>query len=247
MKRNKGGAVMKRNKGGAVMKRGKRLLIVATAAIVFSLVLILVPVMGPLLPAQAAITWTRSDTNPVLEEGTSGAWDAAGVGAASVIKDGSTYKMWYTGLATGPVPAFGYATSSNGRSWTKDTANNPVLTKGSGTDFDEEGVGSGTVIKDGSTYKMWYTGYTDAGSNNVPAIGYATSSNGISWTKSGSNPVLTKGTSGAWDDAGVLSAIVIKESDTSYKMWYTGRAAEGDIGNLQLGYATSSNGVSWAR
>jgi predicted GH43/DUF377 family glycosyl hydrolase len=232
------------------------ILTIMIGAIVLSLVLILVPISSQILPVQAAISWTKYTVNPVLEED-SGEWDGGGVGAACVIIDGSTYKMWYTGLhADGPQPAIGYATSSNGKSWTK-YGTNPVLTKGDSgawdegrvTGFlslvmDEAGVGLCSVIKESDTsYKMWYTGCKDS----IPSIGYATSSDGITWLKDTvNNPVLQKGSPGAWDDAGVLSPCVIKE-DGTYKMWYSGRVDDGGIGNLQIGYATSTNGINWTK
>lgn len=228
------------------MKRN-RSLVILVVAIVLGLASILFPVSSQVSPAQAAITWTRYSGNPVLEED-SGEWDEGGVGAACVIRDGSTYKMWYTGLHVGPWPEIGYATSSDGKSWTKYGAN-PVLTKGTSGTWDDEGVGSCCVLwdADDSLYKMWYTGTPGSDGSAIPAIGYATSSNGIAWTKSGSNPVLSAGTSGEWDDAGVLSPCVIKESATSYKMWYSGRAADSVLGSLQIGYATSTDGVNWVK
>ena len=98
------------------MKRNKRLVILVVAIV---LGLALVPISSQVSPVQAAIEWTKYYNNPVLEEDTG--WDEGGVGAASVILDGSTYKMWYTGLDPGfpPVPAIGYATTGNGTSWAK--------------------------------------------------------------------------------------------------------------------------------
>ena len=146
------------------------------------------------------------------------------------------------------MPEIGYATSDNGMSWSKYGAN-PVLIKGTSGAWDDEGVGSSCVIwdDDDNLYKMWYTGTPDNSSGATPGIGYATSPDGVDWTKYGTEPVIQAGSSGAWDDAGVLSPNVIKESDTSYKMWYSGRSADGGIGNLRIGYATSPDGVNWTK
>jgi len=225
------------------MKRNKNL-VMLVVAIGFGLTLMLVPISSQVSPVQAAITWSKYSLNPVLEEGDPGDWDVAGVGAACVILDGNTYKMWFTGVSAGPGLAIGYATSSNAASWTKDTTNNPVLT-GSLGEWDEDGVGSCCVIKESDTsYKIWYTGCKDY----TAAIGYATSSDGIVWTKSASNPVL-EGSLGEWDEDGVLSPCVTKESDTSYKLWYTGRTDDtlDTVGSIQIGYATSSDGINWVK
>jgi len=225
------------------MKRDKHL-IVLVGALIFGLILVLAPVSSWVSPVQAAITWSKYSLNPVLEEGGPGGWELAGVGSACVILDDDTYQMWFSGVDAGPGLAIGYATSSNAASWTKDTANNPVL-EGSTGEWDEDEVGSCCVVKESDTsYKMWYTGCKGYDA----AIGYATSSDGISWVKSGNNPVL-EGSTGEWDGDGVLSPCVIKESDTSYKMWYTGRIDDilDTVGSIQIGYATSNDGVNWVK
>nr|MDO8134773.1 hypothetical protein [Candidatus Njordarchaeum guaymaensis] len=101
-----------------------------------------------------------------------------------------------------------------GSGWTK-SGSNPVLSPGPLGVWDDENVADPCVIRDASTYKMWYSGF-DGGSWR---IGYATSSDGITWTKHPGNPVLDLGTSGSWDDAGVSTPWVIKE-DSTYMMWY---------------------------
>jgi len=102
-------------------------LITLVGVLVFGVILVLTPVSGWVSPVQAAVTWSKYSLNPVLEEGDPGGWELAGVGSACVILDGNTYQMWFTGVGAGPGLAIGYATSNNAASWTKDTANNPVL------------------------------------------------------------------------------------------------------------------------
>lgn len=124
--------------------------------------------------------------------------------------------------------------------FTKATASNPVVNKGAAASWDEGGVYSPSVLWYSSTYQMWYTGvdalYTSS------AIGYATSTNGTSWIKYGSNPVLTKGTAGTWEGGGVSFACVVPDGG-GFKMWYTGSGQ----GKRRIGYATSSDGTTWAR
>jgi len=120
-----------------------------------------------------------------------------------------------------------------GSGWTKHTYN-PVLY--AALSWETHGVFGPFVMKDGSTYKMWYTA-TDI--FDVARIGYATSSDGISWTKN-PNAVLDVGSTGQWDSWGVYYPWVIKEASDSYKMWYAGTpdGLRGDIG-----LATSTNGI----
>ena len=227
------------------MNRSKRLILVTTA-IVSSLILAMVPMITQVSPAQAAITWTRyGGVFDLLPEG---------VGAASVIEDGATYKMWYTHGTSdftidGTTVAIGYATSPNRVTWTSE--NSTVLDGTGGGAWDDDSVGSPSVIKDGTTYKMWYTGGTTDGSlsGTVPAIGYATSPDGITWTKH-TGAVLDGTGGGSWDDDGVGSPCVIYDSDDGkYKMWYTGGTTGGAPATTEpaIGYAYSDNGTDWTK
>jgi predicted GH43/DUF377 family glycosyl hydrolase len=184
----------------------------------------------------------------------------------SVIKDGSTYKMWFTGdnpWVAGWRTFLGYATSPDGIDWTvydgPQTDHSVMVLGGTGT-FDFEAVLQPTVIKDDSTYKMWYTGSATLNNVHHYRIGYATSTDGIVWTR-----VAGSGTGGSVIDVGTpyrapdddlgdpgyvgdldstyaWSPTVIKDGST-YKMWYSGH--DGSL--WSIGYATSTDGVSWTK
>jgi predicted GH43/DUF377 family glycosyl hydrolase len=89
---------------------------------------------------------------------------------------------------------------------------------------------------------MWYYGMA---SWIWPRIGYATSPDGINWTKYAGNPVLGPGTS-SWEAGGVLTGSVIPY-EGGYKMWYYGGTLSGLNGPLKMGYATSIDGISWQK
>jgi predicted GH43/DUF377 family glycosyl hydrolase len=182
------------------------------------------------------VNWTREATNPVLALGSPGTWDDESVAQAAVIKDGGVYKMWYSGN-DGSVGRIGYATSTDGISWNKDSLNNPVLEPDVGQ-WDGNFAHMCTVIKDGSTYKMWYSGANDFMTSH--RIGYATSTDGITWVKYAGNPVLEPVHAGTWDDVQVWFPYVVKEGST-YRMWYGGY----DGYSTRIGYATSLDGISW--
>jgi predicted GH43/DUF377 family glycosyl hydrolase len=115
---------------------------------------------------------------------------------------------------------------------------NPVVIPTNG--WEVNGVGTACVIWDTTIYKMWYAGLNGS---MVPAIGYATSDDGINWDKEGSTAVFTGGPT--WDDFGVGGPCVIKDESAlpiRYKMWYTGLDS-----NLKptIGYATSEDGIVW--
>ena len=125
--------------------------------------------------------------------------------------------------------------------WTKD-ANNPIMSGGaSGTWNRHVFMPSVLYNPDSTRYEMWYG--TSIGPPWRPyRIGFAISTDGISWSKHPS-AVLTP-TAGAWDEATVEAPMVILENGT-YKMWYTGwNNAEDSTG---IGYATSPDGITWAK
>jgi hypothetical protein len=133
------------------------------------------------------INWTCYASNPVIGQG----WTQI----HGMTKSGATYVTYLVNVSTSNVDRF---TSSDGITWT--LANSNVLT------HNTQGWESGTLVNpfvflDGGTWTMLYQSAT-AGSG-FP-MGLATSSDGITWTKYVSNPVLTnaagaiEGISGVW-------------------------------------------------
>ena len=201
------------------------------------------------------IIWTKHP-DPVLEPGGSGSWDSYTVELGSVIWSGSLYLMWYAGGPFGSSPvAVGLATSPDGISWSKYTGN-PVM-RGSSGGVATRGMTSQGFLKypyvisvDGA-YKMWYT--QGAGTSSS-SIFYASSNDGISWTKR-SSPVLTPSSNPHdWDAVAVYSPTVIYDGST-YWMWYSGEDPPSTAINpgavlasapvWLTGYATSKDGLSW--
>lgn len=228
------------------MNRNTHLMILARLTLSFFLLL---AILGTQLPTLAKTqlsapnvpsNWTKLPGNPVLTHGTTLQWDDQWVWGPSVILDGSTYKMWYVSYGQVSISRkIGYATSPDGITWTK-VATGPVLSPGtSAGDWDVAGVSYPTVIKDGSTYKMWFNGVDLAG---IGRVGYATSADGITWTKYAGNPVMNVGTSGSWDSTYVGMPSVIKVG-TTYMLWYRGGSATGGA----IGFATSPDGIAWTK
>jgi uncharacterized repeat protein (TIGR01451 family) len=179
-----------------------------------------------------------------LQSGSSGNWDDDGVVVSFVLVEGGVFKMWYTGRGTtGPVNQIGYATSPDGSVWTKH-AGNPVMSVGAVGQWDSARVREASVVHLGSTYHMWYGG-TD--NHPIYRIGYATSPDGLAWTKNAANPVLGVGAANAWDDTTVYAPQVVHYGGT-FHMWYS--AGDGPNNNAwQLGYASScdQDGVNWVK
>lgn len=186
--------------------------------------------------------WRFYSGNPVLTAGAYGEWDQKHVGNAMVIKDEGMYKMWYAGTDLNGTERIGYATSTDGITWRKD-ANNPVLEPEPGT-WEGGGVFGPYVIKEGHTYKMWYSAWVEAVGGG---IGYATSPDGINWIKSGENPVLKQGGPGSWDQGFIALPVVIVDRG-KYLMWFVGEAGfTPRTAFAQTGFAMSDDGIHWKR
>ncbi|UCF07613.1 MAG: winged helix-turn-helix transcriptional regulator, partial [Thermoplasmata archaeon] len=85
---------------------------------------------------------------------------------------------------------------------------------------------------------MWYGGCCGSYSRT----GYASSDNGVIWTKYRANPVLDIGFRGTWDDMQSAAPAVLQHGST-YHMWYSGH----DGKNYRIGYATSPDRSSWVK
>jgi predicted GH43/DUF377 family glycosyl hydrolase len=177
-------------------------------------------------------------------------YDSLGVATPSVIKDGATYKMWFTGQGDNPpatAQAIGYAESQDGITWTRPFTT-PVFT-GQGPPSNDRFVAEPTVLKEGPLYRMWYAGYREVQGRQLGDIYYATSTDGVTWRRENRTregvvlPVLGVGTPGTWDDLDVRPGRVIRDG-ALLVMYYTGRSQRGGVG---IGRATSTDGLIWTK
>lgn len=169
------------------------------------------------------IDWFKYSSNPVVKAGPE-AYDQNGAGHGSVLNDGGTYKLWYhAGGDKGAIIAF--ATSPDGYNWTKQ---GPVFTPD--PDSWDKGLWGPSVLKLEGVYWMWYSAGWWQGS---PAIGVATSTNGMDWNRVGLTPVITE--EGAIGDPHVLF------ENGTFKMWYT------NFDDGVINYAESDDGVTWSK
>jgi predicted GH43/DUF377 family glycosyl hydrolase len=231
-----------------------------------------------LVVTDGGVGWKRTLVDAVLTEGAG--WDAGGVGMPCVVEEaGGTYKMWYSAADSVPTNydellaanvGIGLATSNDGITWTPH-AGNPVLTKtGGATDPDGAFAGAACVLKENTTYTMWYTGARlDSFSGFdyvVPNICCATSNDGIAWNRLGLVlegsvdiqlvsliPPTARITAGLY-----FSPWVIYDSDDGlYRMWFTYLSLSGNMTDPSdfekilnssastIGYATSADGLTW--
>jgi sucrose-6-phosphate hydrolase SacC (GH32 family) len=106
--------------------------------------------------------------------------------------------------------------------------NNPVFA-GTGEDtWDRKIRERGYILREADGYHLWYTGYNPDRSG-TKYLGYATSPDGLKWTRYGNNPVF--------DESWTEDMQVVKHGDTYY-MFAEGRH---DIAHL----LTSKDRVHW--
>jgi predicted GH43/DUF377 family glycosyl hydrolase len=127
------------------------------------------------------------------------------------------YVMYYDGT-TGGDEFMGLAVSSDGVTWAGyDGGVAPVLDSTSGA-WDSGYVGYGTVLKVGdSAFDLYYSGGVDSVLNQ--GIGYASSTDGINWVKSTSNPIFSIYDGVTWRADRTYTPMVIGD-----QMWFTGRS-----------------------
>jgi predicted GH43/DUF377 family glycosyl hydrolase len=188
------------------------------------------------------VTWIRTGTGPVLTPGAAGTWDGGSVTQPHVVFDGSAFRMWYTGEASGFAPQIGYATSTDGITWTRSPA--PVLTAGASGSWDDFSVSDPNVLLDGGSYRMWYTGADGTGNTAVRQVGYAESTDGTTWSKYPS-PVLTP-SAGTFDERWTSGLNVVRDA-SGLRGWYTGSSGVGGGITHRIGFATSADGLAWTK
>ena len=118
----------------------------------------------------------------------------------------------------------------------------PVLGHGSAGSADSFRAADPSVIKDGSVWKLWYTG----DDSNKKRIAYATSADGMTWAKGGK--VI------APEDPGVSANIeygayapTVWKTASGYSMLLTGRKLVGGaVFQTKVIDTTSTDGLVWA-
>jgi hypothetical protein len=194
----------------------------------------------------------------VLDVGPPGSWDDQSVGMPTVLREGSGYRMWFTGtheLAPGDNVyiengSVGMATSTDGQHWTAANSGMPVFGAGPAGRFDSVAVFHPYVLRVNDVYYMWYGGVDGSvgwNSVRVERLGLATSTDGVTWTRAnGGMPVMDVGADGSSDSIQVTGMHVLHDG-SRFLMWY------GAYNGLHTTAACRSRGsilpvaVSWVR
>jgi predicted GH43/DUF377 family glycosyl hydrolase len=184
------------------------------------------------------VVWTKEAT-PVIGTGDPGSFDSRQIGKPSVLYDPlnleAPFRMWYS--AEGDFGgSIGYATSLDGRTWTKV---GEVFVPGLIGMADSFSISQPSVILDAGIYRMWYTA---SDSNNL-RVAFATSLEGLTWQRGG--VVIDAGSGTGNYDTGAWSPTVWK-SDTGFEMIFTGgKTVSEDEIQTKLITASSPDGVVW--
>jgi predicted GH43/DUF377 family glycosyl hydrolase len=180
------------------------------------------------------LNWSYNPSNPVISPSDYGNWDDLRVAMPTVIYDENQFKLYYAGFRD-PYGqwSIGLATSVDGINWEKFP--NPVLS-GSMTTGDYKLTPS-AIVKVDSLYYLYYDGknYTHDHKNY-----YATSTDGVNWTKMGEiNFTLIQN----WEAEAIALTSVQRYSD-NFHMVYVSADENGVKG---FGEAFSQDGVNWVK
>lgn len=201
------------------------------------------------------INWVRLEgphRGAFLSLGQPGEFDALFCAWPQVLRDGSSWKMYYHTLNPERLFLVGLAVSQDGFQWEKV---GQILGPGEPGSFDERGIGTRHVLKIDGQYLMFYEGVNQSGYHS---IGLAISADGINWEKQpgseagGSIFSHAPKSSGRWDAQAIGTPCVVSMADGSFRMYYIG-ANEGGHDELssqhQIGLAVSdgSNFRKWHR
>ncbi len=110
----------------------------------------------------------------------------------------------------------------------KPYKNNPVFSGSNSNTWDNLIRERGYILMENGIYKMWYSGYK-SDDTDPKYLGYATSTDGINWTRYADNPIF--------DEKWTEDMFVIKNDD-KYYMFAEG---ENDIAHLLI----SADGIQW--
>jgi predicted GH43/DUF377 family glycosyl hydrolase len=151
------------------------------------------------------LNWTKDALNPLYEN----------VYAPNLVQVGDELRMYYTYKGTS---SWQIRMATGPDIYSLQFHDDPVLTVSQS--WESGNLFYPYVLREESTWVMYYASYTVYGQNT--AIGMATSSDGVTWTKNSDNPVLEPTPGSPYDSTYTSSQSVIRDGD-HYKMYYAAR------------------------
>lgn len=180
---------------------------------------------------------------PILEPGPLGHFDDNGVYPGCIVKNEERLLMYYLGRSNGAPPLYymsiGLAQSrDNGRTFER-VIQSPLLSR---SEHDPWIVSTPFVLKENSHWRMWYlSGFKcemeDNELHSYYHIKYAESPDGMCWKRDGTVCIDL-----ALGERNISSPTVLHD-DGLYRMWFSYVSETG----YRIGYAESSDGITWDR
>lgn len=125
------------------------------------------------------LSWTKEATNPVFSPNVAEGYLA---GNGSIVYYGGQYWLYYQGLDS-PLARIYAATSPDMLTWTRANGGSPVLDLGAASEFDDyRTYDPHAQIAEDGTIALFYIGTT---SGATSGIGWASSSDGVTFSKHG--------------------------------------------------------------
>jgi predicted GH43/DUF377 family glycosyl hydrolase len=187
------------------------------------------------------VNWT--DDGYVLHIGNSGSWDDRIASFPGVYVENGTYYMVYEGAGfSGSYPGdIGLATSTDGRHFTKSTAN-PILRHNT-SGWERLNIGTPSLTKFGNTWRMYYHGY---GGDCQDGLAMGTNLFGL--TKYSGNPIIPT-VEGTWESGTIgRRSTLIQTSSGYYYCAYEGSTnAPYETANWSSGIARSTDAITWQK
>lgn len=200
-------------------------------------------------PVRPSSFYYTRHTQPILDVSKdSAAQDHSQAFLGSALEDDDEYKLYYSGQShnLGNVDRVFLATHAKSNNikdnWNKRLSGDQpqiIFNVGTAGAWDSLQVWFRQVLKEDGVYKAWYIGEK---SDHIHKVGYATSTDGIFWTRHVSNPVYNDVLA---SNGRVIICRVLKDPvDNKYKMLYC--SDDPETSGLYL--AESTDGITgWTR
>jgi len=188
-------------------------------------------------------TVRRLAEEPTLAPGTDGAFDATGAMGSWLVQNGDEYRHYYIGWSRpGPETyhlAIGLALGREAGTEFARRGRDPVLDRSAS---DPVMVSTPCVLLQGAVWHMWYLSVTDWPDPSQPPhydLRHATGADGIAWRPEPAPSVAFENPT----ECAIARPSVICDKDR-WRMWFCHRGLDYPY---RIGYAESTDGVTWRR